>query len=239
MGARSSLRAIGRTIKLMEAATIDARIQERRDGGFPCSALLRPVVVLFARSNSIYKTLEGCDVWDIARDARNWQGGSPVVAHPPCRAWGRLRHFAKPRPDEKQLALWAVDMVRENGGVLEHPASSTLWKEKPLPRPGQRDEWNGWTLAVPQWWWGHRAEKPTLLYIVGCEPRDVPEIPMRIGRSECVIRLDKRRPDGTHIRKGDTDYRPALGPEEREATPPAFARWLVALARRTNQGRNA
>ena len=26
--------------------------------------------MLFARVNSIYKTLEGCDVWDIERDAR-------------------------------------------------------------------------------------------------------------------------------------------------------------------------
>ncbi len=39
-------------------------------------------------------------------------------------------------------------------------------------------------------------------------------------------------------RKGDKDYRPALGPEEREATPPACARWLVELARRCAKGHN-
>lgn len=189
------------------------------------------VSVLFAREDSIYKTMLECDVWDIKRDALNFTGSLPVVAHPPCRAWGRLRHFAKPREGEKELALWAVDVVRRNGGVLEHPASSRLWAEKPLPLPGEgQEEYGGWTLLVKQWWWGHKAEKPTLLYIVGCEPNELPEIPYRVGKSECVIRLDKRRADGTHIRKGDKDYRPALGPRDREATPVDFATWLVELA---------
>lgn len=82
------------------------------------------VAVLFARADSVYKTLPGTDVWDAARDARNWPGGVPVVAHPPCRAWGRLAHMAKPKPDEKDLARWAVAQVRRFGGVLEHPAAS-------------------------------------------------------------------------------------------------------------------
>lgn len=225
---------MGITIKLMDAA-LQLPLHDGRSSAFhpaPCS----PVAVLFARADSIYKTMEGVDVWDAGRDARNFQGGAGIVAHPPCRAWGRLRHFAKPRPDEKALALWAVDMIRENGGVLEHPASSQLWKEKPLPKAGEKDQWGGWTLPVLQWWWGHKAEKPTLLYIVGCDPRDIPPMPYKMGRSECVIRLDKRRADGTHIRKGDSDYRPALGPKEREATPPAFAAWLVELARKSHRG---
>src|SRR5208283_3687563 len=102
-----------------------------------CSTdLLCPVAVLFARADSIYKTLPGCDVWDAERDALNWHGGCPLIAHPTCRAWGRLRHFAHPREGERELALWAVKMVQRWGGVLEHPVASQLWPSANLPKPG-------------------------------------------------------------------------------------------------------
>lgn len=180
----------------------------------------RGVAVLFARCDSINKTLPGCDVWDADRNALNWPGGCPVVAHPPCRAWGQLRHFAKPFPGEKELAIWAVAAVRENGGVLEHPARSTLWREAELPEPGERDEWGGWTLSAPQFWWGHRANKSTRLYIVGCEPGDIPTVPLVLGESTCVVETRKR-----------LARRPSITRPEREATPRDFALWLVSLAR--------
>ena len=194
---------------------------------------MQTVAVLFARADSVYKTLPGCDVYDIERDARTWQGGAPVVAHPPCRAWGRLRAFAKPRHDEKDLARWAVAQVRQWGGVLEHPESSTLWADQRLPRyQNERDGHGGWTLPIHQFWFGHRAQKRTWVYIVGVNPWEIPDLPLRLGQSDCRIRLDKRRPDGTHIRKGDKDYQPILGDAEREHTPPELAAWLVELARR-------
>ena len=194
---------------------------------------MQTVAVLFARADSVYKTIPGCDVYDIERDARTWQGGAPVVAHPPCRAWGRLRAFAKPRHDEKDLARWSVAQVRQWGGVLEHPESSTLWSDQKLPRyQNERDGHGGWTLPIHQYWFGHRAQKRTWLYIVGVNPWEVPDYPLRLGQSDCRIRLDKRRPDGTHIRKGDPDYQPILGDAEREHTPEALAIWLVELARR-------
>lgn len=196
------------------------------------------VAVLFAREDSNYKALADVDVFDAERDARTYDGPWPVVAHPPCRAWGRLRAFAKPRPDERNLGRLAVALVREFGGVLEHPESSTLWAAQQLPAPGTRDAYGGWTLPVHQWWWGHRAQKKTWLYIVGCKPAEIPEMPMRLGQSDCRIRLDKRRADGTHIRKGDSDYQPILGDAEREHTPPELARWLVELAARC-KGHNA
>lgn len=171
-----------------------------------------PVAVLFARADSVYKTLPGCDVWDEGRDARLWQGGCPVVAHPPCRGWGRLRTFANVQPGELDLARFAVAAVRRCGGVLEHPEASSLWADQDLPRPGRgRDKWGGWTFAAPQSWWGHRSAKASWFYICGIGPRDLPTVPLRFAEVKAVERL---------------------GRAAREHSPPALAAWLVDLARK-------
>lgn len=193
------------------------------------------VAVLFARQDSTYKTLPGVDVYDIDRDARTFQGGMPVVAHPPCRAWGRLSHMAKPRPDEKDLARWAVAQLRQYGGVLEHPNGSKLWADQQLPAPGApADQYGGWTLGISQHWWGHRAEKKTLLYIVGCRPNDIPDLPsISLGSGTHVIAQDTRKGNGgRRLQKGDLGWRPFVTHAEREHTPPKLAAWLVELARR-------
>ena len=136
------------------------------------------IAVLFARSDSRYKQLEGFDVYDIDRDARNYCKNYPVIAHPPCRAWGMLSHMANPRPDEKQLAYFALAQVRLNGGVLEHPAGSRLWKEAPLPLVGEfPDEFGGFTIEIDQYDFGHVAHKKTKLYICGIEQKDLPPLP--------------------------------------------------------------
>ena len=170
---------------------------------------MRQVSVLFARSDSCYNELVA-DVWDIKRDARNYSGSNAVICHPPCRGWGRLRHLAKPRPDEKALALFALEQVRRCGGVLEHPLGSSLWHEANLPKPGFFDAWGGWTLLVDQGWFGHKAPKPTYLYICGVTSTQVPELPVKLQRAE-----------GRTMR---------LTPAERELTPVEFARFLLAIA---------
>lgn len=111
-------------------------------------------VALFTCASSPYLAL-GLECYDLARDARTYQGSGRVICHPPCRAWGKLKAFAKPRPDEKELALWALDLVRRNGGVLEHPASSSLWAHL---RPGET------SILIRQSDFGHRAEKLTRLF---------------------------------------------------------------------------
>lgn len=176
------------------------------------------VAVLFARSNSIYKAMPDCDVFDLERDARSYTGTAPVIAHPPCRGWGRLRHLAKVRPDEKELALFAIEQVRRCGGVLEHPWASSLWSVAGLPVPGQIDRFGGFTLGVLQGDFGHVAPKATWLYIVGLHhPRDIPcpafELGMKTGRVE------------------------NMGKSAREATPPRFATWLYDLATRCGAAR--
>lgn len=179
------------------------------------------VSVLFTRSDSIYNSLN-VDCWDIERDARKWPGGNPVVAHPPCRAWGQLSHMAKPRPDEKELAIYALGQVRKWGGVLEHPRASRLWKEFNLPFGKEIDEFGGFTLCVNQSWWGHRAEKKTLLYICGISPAAIPPYEIRFDLVTHVIT--------NGIRKGQPGFKSRVTSKEREATPPNFAKWLVELA---------
>ncbi len=186
--------------------------------------VVRPcdVVALFCRSDSVYKTIAGVDVWDKERDARKWQGGRPIIAHPPCRAWGRLRHCAKAPPGEKALALWAVSQVRKYGGVLEHPMHSTLWSEAGLPAEGMKDAHGGFTIIVDQFWFGHRARKRTLLYICGCKPSDVPKMPIRLGEAPCTVGLYSGRDKRT--------CRPSIAKREYDATPEPFAKWLVQVA---------
>lgn len=183
---------------------------------------MTPVAVLFARRDSVYKTMPGCDVFDQDRNAMTFTGGMPVVAHPPCRAWGSLRTFAKPEPGERDLAPWAVAQVRACGGILEHPAASVLWPHCGLPEPGERDEWGGWTKVIDQDWFGHKAEKRTRLYIVGVEPIDVPGYPIRLEEPLFVIASCKTRRgmNGRRVRKGMPGWRPEVSRAEREHTPP-------------------
>lgn len=182
------------------------------------------VAILFARADSIYKSLSGVEVYDAARDARTYDGPWPVVAHPPCRAWGAFSMFAKPRPDERNLARLAVALVREFGGVLEHPQRSALWPAQRLPAPQERDQYGGWTLVIDQHWWGHRAQKRTWLYVVGLDQADIPAMPLKLGRAEFVV--------GDVGRATRGDDRPEISKAEREHTPLALAEWLVELALR-------
>jgi len=170
------------------------------------------VSALFVRPDSVYRDLL-FDVWDAERDARLYAGPWPVVAHPPCRAWGRLRQHARPRADEAELAFFAVDFVRQFGGVLEHPWGSTLWDAACLPRPGVIDEHGGWTVTVDQGWWGHEAPKPTWFYVCGLPRHHLPLLPV------------------AHLRRR-TGRTLAMLPADRERTPWLMADWLVRLAER-------
>lgn len=129
------------------------------------------VSVLFACRRSVYHSNDICDVYDEKRDARSFSGSLPVVAHPPCRAWGRYKHRAKTVEGERELAFFALEKVMANGGILEHPACSSFFAEARLPRPGEFDfRSGGQTVVVYQGLYGHRALKPTWLYLVGVSP---------------------------------------------------------------------
>lgn len=183
------------------------------------------VAALFVRGDSIYKRMPGVDCWDSERDAMLYAGPSPVVAHPPCRLWGNMSHYSNACLSEKRLAIQAVEFVRTFGGVLEHPAHSRLWGEMALPGPGSsRDGFGGFTVALNQFIFGHKALKPTWLYIVGCDR--VPTLPVADGVPKyCIARCTKRG----HLKH--------VTHAEREKTPPPFAAWLVEVARRCHSPR--
>lgn len=178
------------------------------------------VSVLFVTKDSVYKSLVH-DCYDINRDALSFCGTNPVIAHPPCRAWGQLSHMAKPRQGERELAIWAVDIIRKNGGVLEHPRASKLWKELNLPVGKDSDEYGGFSICVNQSWFGHKAQKKTLLYIVGVKRKDIPPYPITFDAVQYTISTSKAK---NRVKK-------EAPKKDREATPLQFAKWLIELAK--------
>jgi hypothetical protein len=120
---------------------------------------------------------------------------------------------------ERALAAWCVAQVQTWGGVLEHPVGSRLFPACRLPEPGlnRLDAHGGFTIKVWQGTFGHLIEKSTLLYIVGIEPDSLPAMPFALM--------------GGTGRDFDS-----LSTNQRKATPPAFAAWLVEVARRCRKG---
>lgn len=58
------------------------------------------VAALYCEPLGVYPRLPGVDCWDESRDARNYAGPHPAIAHPPCKHWSRLRHLAAVSCDE-------------------------------------------------------------------------------------------------------------------------------------------
>lgn len=182
------------------------------------------ITVLYVRRDSQYKKYSNVDCYDIDRDARLYAGSNTVIAHPPCRGWGRLRGLAKPRDGEKELAIQAVQVVRTNGGILEHPESSDLWRHCELPRPHPNkitiDQYGGFTFPVAQHWFGHKARKNTWLYICGIRPDQLPDFPLHLGEAMYLISSGKRT----------KSWKKEVTKAEREHTPTLLIEWLLTCA---------
>lgn len=185
------------------------------------------VVALYVDARGPYPKL--VEHWyDEARDARTYAGPWPVVAHPPCRNWGSLRHHAT--GDDSDCGPRAVEQVRAFGGVLEHPAHSTLFRTCGLPWPGELpDAFGGRSIEICQVDFGHVARKRTWLYLVGLRspgPSPTPRQPTHwVSGGRNPLRKDGLRgggivPPGIKV----------CSAEQRRRTPIAFAEWLVSLA---------
>ena len=137
---------------------------------------------LFVETDGVYFNLNNIIPWDIKKDAFKCKNGAPAICHPPCKRWGRY-WSGGPSAKEKKImgddqgafafSLW---YVRNFGGIIEHPEASHAWKWFGLnksKRDGlwhKADDFGGLTCYIEQGNYGHKAVKPTWLYINKIKP---------------------------------------------------------------------
>ncbi len=182
------------------------------------------VAALFVQTDGCYFGLANVDPWNEARDARQYAGAHPVVAHPPCAAWSQMnavnhRRWGTVINADGGCFAAALKAVRKFGGVLEHPAESRAFRHHGLPRPA-RGSWQrtldgDWITEVNQAAYGHRATKRTWLLAAGLIPPA----------------LDWRNVRGTHQIGGFDVTLPQLPKRERAVTPIPFRDLLLSIAR--------
>lgn len=146
------------------------------------------VAALYVETDGCYFGLPDVDPWDEGRDAREYRGPWPVVAHSPCQRWGRFWHGSTRKPHQYRLGedggcfAAGVTSVRNYGGVLEHPADSLAWAYFGISPPARcggwfkADDFGGWTCCVDQGHYGHFSNKLTWLYVCGIHSSDLPQL---------------------------------------------------------------
>lgn len=207
---------------------------------------MKNIAALFVETNGAYYGIEGVDPWDEVRDARQYTGNDPVVAHPPCQRWGKMwagqplwikrTGQRKIKGDDGGCFESALANVRRVGGVLEHPLDSHAWSHFGIPKPSRSGGWldcqdgyGGFTCCIEQGQYGHYARKPTWLYVVGTA---LPEL--RWGRTDPVFpewALERyglakcKRAGELAFKGGGCDNTHRIG------TPEEFKHLLISLAR--------
>lgn len=200
------------------------------------------IAALFVAKGGCYFGLPGVDPWDEARDARQYAGPWPVVAHPPCQRWGRYWGGSPttwPRlvkGDDAGCFASALASVRRWGGVLEHPEGSAAWDAFGLlapPRDGGwiRADWldgyAGWTCCVEQGAYGHKARKATWLYACGVE---LPALKWGAAEGDFLRLEDGFRTAEERARAIKTGACQRLSHKARAATPVEFRDLLLGIA---------
>ena len=199
------------------------------------------IAALYVQADGCYAGIPGVDPWPIKRDARNYAGPWPVVAHPPCQRWGRFWHGSTRKPhrfnlgDDGGCFAAALAAVRAWGGVLEHPQDSHAWDLFGLAAPPRAGGWfaadwrGGWTCRVEQGFYGHPSRKPTWLYLHGVD--HPPELCWGAGEQQLHPRAlelygyAKARRVGMLAMVGGKRKT-----EIREATSPGFRDLLLSIA---------
>lgn len=207
------------------------------------------IAALFVETDGCYFGLPDVDPWDEGRDARLYRGPWPVVAHPPCERWGRYWRGSpyavarglndKKKGDDGGCFAHTLAVLRECGGVAEHPADSGAWAAFGLNRPPRSGGWinadfhGGWTCYVEQGFYGHFSRKPTWLLAYHCE---LPSL--RWGEGDQRIPegavekfgYEKARRRGVMVNVGGGG-----NDKDRSATPLPFRDLLIGIAQSANR----
>ena len=214
-----------------ESLAVSRDTARARNGSRQCAVAYRvnTVAALYVQTDGSYYGLTGVEPWDQVRDARQYAGPYPVVAHPPCSRWCQLAYINQARyghrvGDDGGCFAAALDAVRRWGGVLEHPAFSYAWPAFGLPEPPaagwQLTVENAWVCQVSQGAYGHRARKLTWLYYIG-------------DRAPPVLSWDTPAPTAqvSWCRNHGNSTLPRMSKKTAARTPPAFRDLLIQLAR--------
>lgn len=227
---RSGLRPL--VLGSVQLGRFDLRSLRGRPNQAPIGLLVSVMIAaLFVEKQGCYSQCVGVDCWDQSRDARNYDGPWPVVAHPPCARWCMLAGLVQVRwghkkGDDEGCFESALSSVRQWGGVLEHPAYSDAWAAFSLPDPPTPGGWirsicGGWVAHVEQGNYGHPARKATWLYAYGCK-----RPAMRWGPSIASAHVSWC---GNHL-SSVMDDKPRIGKRRASATPIEFRDLLISMA---------
>jgi len=202
------------------------------------------IAALYVEKGGSYYGLPGVDPWDQERDARNYPGPWPVVAHPPCQRWGKMwfgsplavkqTGIRKALGDDGGCFEAALASVRKWGGVLEHPWGSKAWQHFGLNVPARYGAWinadweGGWTCCVEQGRYGHYCRKPTLLLAYGVKLPSLDWGESKASFSDEILEryglARAKRMGEMSFRGGGTDSSPRIG------TPAPFRELLIGMA---------
>lgn len=178
----------------------------------------RHLPVLCTAPRSIYLKL-GADCYDKSRDALSFNKPVPVIAHPPCRRFSKMRGLTKAPGSEEEIAYHCLEHVQKYGGILEHPRSSLLWKKLTLHAGSNLTTCGGMLISVNASWFGHPAEKKTCFYINGITQDKLPSMPYSLTVPTRTI--------GKSLTKHGRSPKKACTPGMNNHTPWLMALWLL------------
>ena len=191
---------------------------------------LPKIAALFVLPDGPYSRIPNVECWDKERDALNYAGPYPVVAHPPCNRWGLfwagnpLQERKRDLGDDEGCFDSALAGVRRFGGVLEHPFTSYAFNEFGLRKPKAltgvwepAGDWQGFVCYLEQGSYGNETRKPTILYAnEGCDLSIITPTSIK---------------GANRLASGKRDAWEKTNKTSRMATPETLRNLLVELAR--------